>query len=1003
MTQEIGADFWQRVVRTHWGVEVALAPLPGEYDLNFLVSGGIVGVLKVMHAGCARSDVEMQVALLEALDQASGLFLPKIVPATSAASIVAVDLGEDAPRLAWMISRLPGALLCDLPVRTAQLFGKIGGLMARLHQAMAGFEHPSLERPLKWDLRQAEWIRPHLPLIRDPERRAFLGTLLDTFASQYGPLLARLPTQAIHNDINDYNLLVETDAGGGQHVSGLFDFGDMIACPRLADLAIAGAYCIMDTPDPLNSLAALVAGYADIQPVSEIEAAALWPLVLTRLAVSVVNSAIIKQQRPDDPYVTVSERPAWAILDRGMQTDAGYAEALIRQACGHEPVRGQAAVRAFLDQQRGGFAPLFGIELAAAPRLDLSPAGADSPDDPFVLDLNRLEQRVSARSENGPVLGSYLEPRLIYNEPAFQRGSHPASDRRTIHLGADVFLPAGTAVHAPLDGKVVFVDYCGESGDYGGVIVLEHRVPASDLAFFTLYGHLSRATAAEVTTGLRVERGQAFAELGERVENGNWPPHLHFQLGLEERAGASWPGVAYPDEADVWRHLFPNPAALLNLADEEIAYQAPDNLALAHRRNKRTVANLKTSYATPLPIVRGWRQFLFDDQGRAYLDAYNNVPHVGHAHPGVVAAVHEQMRLLSTNTRYLHRTLPDYADALTARLPDGLDVCFFVNSGSEANDLAIRIARAHSGGNDVFVSGYGYHGITTLDIDISHYKFAGKGGGGQKDWVHVVDVPDAYRGKHCGPASAAGYAADFEAALDRQRAQGRSIAAFISEPLPSVGGQIVPPDGYLGQVYAAIRAAGGIAIADEVQTGLGRLGRYQWGFEQQQAIPDMVVLGKPIGNGYPLGAVITTRAIADSFTSGMEFFSTFGGSTTSCAAGLAVLRVLDEEQLARNAEHTGAYLLAGLQTLAADYPLIGDVRGVGLFIGVELMTADGSPATRHAARIVNGLRDRRILIGSDGPDDNVLKIRPPLCFERADADHLLDGLNDVLRQVSRSL
>ncbi len=1002
MTQEVDQDFWRRVVRTHWGVDSTLAPLPGEYDLNFLVSGGVDGVLKVMHAGCVRRDVEMQVALLETLAQTKDLLLPNIVPATNGASIIALDIDDGPPRLAWMISRLPGTLLCDVPVRTPQLLAEIGSLIARLHQAMAGFEHSSLERALKWDIRQAEWIRPHLTLIQDPKRHAFLGALLDAFSSQYGPLLAQLPTQAIHNDINDYNLLVATDAEGGQHVAGLFDFGDMIACPTIADLAIAGAYCIMDMLDPLQGLVALIAGYAEVRPISEVEAAALWPLVLTRLAVSVVNCAMIKQERSDDPYVTVSERPAWAILDRAMQTDPAYAKAAIRQACGHEPVQDQAVVTAFLEQHRGDFAPIFGINLAGAPVLDLSPAGADSPDDPFVLDLNRLERRISKMSDNGPVLGSYLEPRLIYNEPAFQRGKHRASDRRTVHLGADVFLPAGTAVYAPLDGKVVFSDYCRDSGDYGGVVVLEHRVPIIDLPFFTLYGHLSEASVTDVTTGHHVKGGQAFAKLGECMENGNWPPHLHFQLGLEEPAGTSWPGVAYPDEADVWRHLFPNPAALLNLADGEIAYQAPDNLALAQRRSERTVANLKTSYATPLPIVRGWRQYLFDDQGRTYLDAYNNVPHVGHAHPMVVSAVHEQMRLLSTNTRYLHRNLVDYADALTARLPDGLDVCFFVNSGSEANDLAIRIARVHSGGNDVFVSGYGYHGITSLDIDISHYKFSGKGGGGQQDWVHVVDVPDTYRGKHRGHGAAAGYAADFEAALKGQLALGRKMSAFISEPLPSVGGQIIPPVGYLGQIYAAIRAAGGIAIADEVQTGLGRLGRYQWGFEQQQAVPDVVVLGKPIGNGYPIGAVVTTRAIADSFANGMEFFSTFGGSTTSCAAGLAVLRALDDEQLASNAEHTGTYLLQGLQGLAADYPLIGDVRGIGLFIGVELMEADGTPATRFAADVVNGLRDRRILIGSDGPDDNVLKIRPPLCFVRADADHLLEGLDNVLRQVSRS-
>jgi 4-aminobutyrate aminotransferase-like enzyme/Ser/Thr protein kinase RdoA (MazF antagonist) len=1003
MTEPGNKGVWQQLARAHWGAELALTPLPGEYDLNFQVRGQLDAVLKIMHSDSARADVEMQVALLERLANAGDLAVPKLIKSQRGETIVALQAGDEPPRLAWMITSLPGQLLADVSVRSPQLLSDIGATLAQLHQAMAGFEHPRLERRFKWDMRAADWIRPHLALVGDTRRRGFLQSILDSFASDYGPLLERLPTQAIHNDINDYNLLVEADENGRQFVSGLFDFGDMIACPILADLAIAGAYCIMDTPDPLVSLTALVAGYAAVQAISAEEANALWPLVLTRLAVSVVNCAMMKQERPDDPYVTVSEKPAWAILDRAMNTDSGYAKAVLRKACGHAPAQGSDAVMAFLHARRGSFANVLGMGLADAPRLDLSPAGADSPDNPLGLDLTQIDQRIALHASSGPVIGPYLEPRLIYNQPAFRKGAHPASDRRTVHLGVDIFCAAGTDVHAPLSGQVVFANWCEDDGDYGGVVILQHYIAAGDASFFTLYGHLSKASVESLAVGASLAEGQAFARLGSRAENGHWAPHLHFQLSLQERAAASWPGVASADETDIWQQIFPNPAALLNLADSDAGYAAPDNSLLAAQRARHTVSNLKTSYATPLPIVRGWKQFLFDDQGRTYLDAYNNVPHVGHAHPVVVRAVHAQMRLLSTNTRYLNRTLVDYTKALTARLPDGLDVCFLVNSGSEANDLAIRIARAHSGGKDVFVSSAGYHGITSLNIDISHYKFARLGGGGQADWVHVADVPDIFRGRHRGPDAAAAYATDFEAALRAQVSKGRKIAAFISEPFPSVGGQIVPPAGYLRRVYAAIHAAGGIAIADEVQTGLGRLGRYQWGFEQQDAIPDMVVLGKPLGNGYPIGAVITTRAIADSFANAMEFFSTFGGSTTSCAAGLAVLRVLDEEQLAQNADVTGTYLLQGLRALAKDFPLMADVRGIGLFIGVELMTAEGTPATKAAAQIVNGLRARRILIGSDGPDDNVLKIRPPLCFDTKDADFLLDGLRDVLRQVSRAL
>ena len=409
------------------------------------------------------------------------------------------------------------------------------------------------------------------------------------------------------------------------------------------------------------------------------------------------------------------------------------------------------------------------------------------------------------------------------------------------------------------------------------------------------------------------------------------------------------------------------------------------------------------SLPAPLKIVRGWMQYLYDQTGRQFLDAYNNVPHVGHCHPAVASAAAEQSRVLNTNTRYLHDNLSRLAERLTATLPAPRRVCYFVNSGSEANELALRLARACTGRHDVIVLESAYHGNTTTLTDISPYKFNGPGGSGKKPWVHVVPIPDVFRGTYTDSDANAGtrYAEEVAAITHALRQKESGPAAFIAETCPSVGGQIVFPDGYLRAVYAHVRGAGGVCIADEVQTAYGRMGTSFYAFEDQHVVPDIVVLGKPVGNGYPLGAVITTEAIAASFANGMEFFSTFGGSTVSCAVGLAVLEVVRNEALQLHARQVGDVLLEGLRPLVDRHPLVGDVRGSGLFLGVELVKDRQTlePAAREADRVVNRLREEGILIGTDGPFHNVLKIRPPMPFNERDAARLVATLDQVLGEL----
>jgi 4-aminobutyrate aminotransferase-like enzyme len=437
-------------------------------------------------------------------------------------------------------------------------------------------------------------------------------------------------------------------------------------------------------------------------------------------------------------------------------------------------------------------------------------------------------------------------------------------------------------------------------------------------------------------------------------------------------------------------------------ATDPAGTMAADEILDARRR--RLGPSLSLSYRAPLHIVRGSGAYLYDADGRAYLDCVNNVAHVGHAHPRVVEAGTAQMRLLNTNTRYLHENVVRYADRLTALLPDHLEVCYFVNSGSEANELALRLARAATRRPDVATVDVSYHGNTQRLIEVSAYKFNGPGGAGQADDVQVVPLPDPYRGTHrgAGPEVGAAYVADAREVLAASADSGHPAGALIAEAIPSVAGQVVPPVGWLAGLFDAAREVGAVPIADEVQVGFGRVGTDTWAFGAAGARPEIVTLGKPIGNGHPLGAVVTTRAIADAFANGMEYFNTFGGNPVSAAIGLAVLDVIADEGLQENARGVGERLLAGLHELATRHEPIGDVRGMGLFVGFELVRDRDTrePDAELAGEIANRAAERGVLLSTDGPFHNVIKIKPPLVFSAADAGRLVETVDAVLTELA---
>jgi 4-aminobutyrate aminotransferase-like enzyme len=400
-------------------------------------------------------------------------------------------------------------------------------------------------------------------------------------------------------------------------------------------------------------------------------------------------------------------------------------------------------------------------------------------------------------------------------------------------------------------------------------------------------------------------------------------------------------------------------------------------------------------YEDPVHIVRGEGVWLYGADGQKYLDMYNNVPHVGHCHPQVVTAISEQVSTLNTHTRYLHEKVLAFAEQLTAKFSVGLDTAMFCCTGSEANELALRIASTVSGHKGLIVTDYAYHGNTTATYEISTSDTAADE---MPSYVVTVPAPDTYRGRYRDHDAADRYAAHVVDAIELLKQRGFKPAAFVVDTILSSSGIISPPPGYLCKVAEIIRSAGGLFVADEVQPGFGRTGKNFWGFEADDLVPDIVTMGKPMGNGHPLAGIVTRRDLVESFSKKAHYFKPFGGNPVSCAAGLAVLDIIDRENLQRNALDVGQFIIDGLLHLAESHDCIGDVRGSGLFLAVELVTDQEArtPATELARQVVENLRERGVLTGTIGCDSNILKLRPPMTLSRNDAEYFLSALKDSL-------
>ena len=744
------------LLERRWGLDVTeLSPMEGYDSTNYrVICPEESFVLKVYQYDAETYEtVAAENSILHHLGNSRGQY-PAVIENQDGDELIVED--QLPGQFFRLLSFLEGDFWGDRTDVSETLLSSFGRFLGRMDQQLADVKPLAIcAKRIVWDLDQFllnEALSQH---ITDPSDRK----LVDYFFLQYKenilPQIPQLRKSIIHNDANDWNVLTL-----GDKVTGIIDFGDIVFSSLINELAVGLTYVLMDRNDPIKNAATVIAAYHQVMPLKEVELDILYYLIAARLCTSVCNSAKSKRDKPDSEYITVSERPAWALLRRWISISPYHASTVWRKACGY-------------DQRHSTTSDI-----------------------------------VATRTRN--------------------------------------FSPA-----------------------------------------------------------------------------------------------------------------------------------------------------LSVSYDRPIHMRSAAFQYMYDVEGNAILDGYNNIIHVGHCHPHVVAAGQRAMAQLNTNTRYHYDSLAAYSDHLLSYFPDKLNKVFFVNSGSAASDLAIRIAHAYTGRRTMAIIEHGYHGNTMASIDVSHYKYAHTGGAGKSTDVIEAVMPDQYRGSYRGADAGMLYARDFIDANSNSE-----IGAFIAESIIGCGGQVPLASGYLSEMYSYIRTQGGVCIADEVQIGFGRVGTHFWGYERHGVVPDIVILGKPIGNGHPMAAVVCTAEVAEAFDNGMEFFSSFGGNPVSCAIGKAVLEVIETEDLQTHAHEVGNYLMEQCRALQSQYPAIGDVRGSGLFIGIDMVKDKlyREPNTQLAKTIKNDLRERSILVSTDGPANNVLKIKPPMCFTKENVDQLIHEFEGVLRK-----
>jgi len=834
--------------------------------------------------------------------------------------------------------------------------------------------------------------------VTDTAHRDQVRRIVSWFEDRVEPRKATLPRGVVHQDLNDFNVLTTSATDGRRHISGVLDFGDALHTARVSELAVSVAYAMLRQADPLATAGDVVRGFNEVVALTDDELAVIYPMAAARLCVNAVTWESRNQDEPTE-YGRRRMRHTWPTIARLVDLPPTFAEAALRIAAGRDGDQGAGdLIVEHLARRADSLAPAF---RAPVNDVDLSVEGEDVPLPVRVPAGDASE--ASDRSGSAAIMaGRHLSSRRGHE----QRRRTDAGEPATLQFGVDVYADGPTPVFLPLAGVV---EGLADSPPGSTTVTLRHEA-VEGLSFWSrwcfcgAYGpDVDIVPGQHLQTGARLGKTGPAAR-GDAVHRNHPDPGLQVALFVSRDVAESPPGrFVTAGLGAAWAAVSPDPSSFLGVARPAAADAGWDVEQVLRVRARHFARSQRNYYQHPMNLVRGEGVWLYDQEGRGYLDAINNVSHVGHANPAVRAAASRQLGRLNTNSRFVYEGIARYADRLAALLPDPLEVVFLVCTGSEANDLALRISRQVTGRQDVMVIDGAYHGNTSAVTGISPNRYKGPGGSGAPPTTHEVLQPNLYRGVYASEDSHAGarYAADVEATVRRLAARGTPPAAFIAESLMGTAGTVDLPQGYLASAFASVRSTGGFCISDEVQVGFGRLGESFWGFERHGVVPDIVTMGKPMGNGHPLAAVVTTREIAAAFDTGMKYFNTFGGNPVSCAVGMAVLDEIESKGLQARAGSTGQYFLDRLTTLADKHDLIGDVRGQGLYLGVELVRnrKTREPASVEAFYISERMKDEGVIVYPTGSLDNTLKIKPPMVFDCGHVDLFVSTLDEVLSRA----
>jgi 4-aminobutyrate aminotransferase-like enzyme/Ser/Thr protein kinase RdoA (MazF antagonist) len=943
------------VAHDSFGIDAVAQELGSNQDANFLLrtpDGRPVGVLKVSNPAFSAAEIKVQDDAADRIAAACPeLRVAQLLRGDDGAVLRTTVATPDGPAVVRVIRFLDGGTLFDRGYLAARSVARLGEVAAKVDLALAEIDRGAgLERVLQWDLRHADRTLTALSSALPDDRRARIESAASRAWDLVAPLAGELPVQVVHLDLTDDNTVLGSDG----LVDGVIDLGDLTRTWTVCELAISIS-SILHHPgaEPASVLPAVRAYHAQ-RPLSEAEAEAIWPLVVLRAAVLVASGCHQVAVDGDNAYAEERLVAEWRIADQALSVPPEVMTALIRDAVGLG--RGRSPARAPVPH-----GTLLAVPDAAV--LDLSP---QSPllDDGAWEDGEIVDTLAADRLAAGhrSVVTRFGEARLAGSRPLVE--AHPAS----VATGIDLWTASSEELTAPWD--------CEVAAD-GSRIVLR----SGDVEL----------VADGVTPGAR-----GVVSVGTVVAT--TVPRTRTRLTAGRLAAQAPAGVATPYAAG-WLAALIDPAPLLGLPATSPG-QADRGESVLEQRG-RTLAEVQEHYYREPPRVeRGWRHFLVTEQGRPLLDMVNNVAVVGHSHPRIAGAAQRQLRLLNTNSRFNYEAIAAFGARLADLAPDPLDTVFLVNSGSEAADLAIRLAVVATGRPDMVAMSEAYHGWTyasdAVSTSIADNPNAWET---RPSWVHTVSAPNPYRGRHRGP-DARRYGPEAAATIDELAASGRAPAGFIGESYYGNAGGMPLPEGYLAAVYAAVRRHGGLAIADEIQVGYGRLGHWFWGFEQQGVAPDVIAVAKAVGNGVPVAAVITSRAVADAYRGAGYFFSSTGGSPLSSRIGLCVLDIIGDEDLQGNARTVGGHLKARLEELAQRHDVIGAVHGDGLYLGVELVRDRTTlePAAQEAEDICERMLELGVVVQPTSDRMNVLKVKPPLCLDRRAADFFVDTLDRVLTE-----